>query len=288
MKNIFSLFFVPQLENNWKGKILHHDFLTVLIMALLVLNIGFKLLLGNAPSHILGVNTSLSIEELLNNTNAERIKLGFKPLSLSAQLSGAAKQKAADMFVKDYWAHFSPDGTSPWYFFEKAHYKYVYAGENLAKDFTTSQSAVNAWMNSEKHRENLLKPEYREVGFAISEGMLLGAHTTLIVQFFGTPDTSFSASESQSEIRQIPSTSTSITQLVKSERIEKKYLIDAGLLQKRIIFLILSFLIVAFSIDLYVLERKNISRVSGMHVAHFALIIFFIIGMLIVKPGVIL
>lgn len=286
MRNIFSFFFVPQKENNWKGKLLHHDFLTVLIVGLLVLNISFKFIIGNVHTDILGVNTNLSTEELLNDTNAERIKLGLKPLLFNKELSSAAKEKAQNMFEKNYWAHFSPDGTSPWYFFDKAQYKYIYAGENLAKDFATSQAVVNAWMNSEKHRENLLKPEYTEIGFAISEGKLLGQQTTLVVQFFGTPDV-VGIDTRATNIKPPTSSVASVGQKVQSEQIKKTYLVDAGLLQKRIVFIVLAFLIVALSIDLYVIEQNTVLRLSGKHLAHLVLVLFFIIGLLVVKPGLI-
>ncbi len=288
MKNILSFFFVPQKDNDWKGRLLHHDFLTVLIFGLLILNISFKFIIGNVPTNILGINTNLSTEELLNDTNTERIKYGLKPLTLNKDLTTAAKGKATNMFEKNYWAHFSPDGTSPWYFFDKAQYKYIYAGENLAKDFATSQAVINAWMNSEKHRENLLKPEYTQIGFAISEGQLLGQQTTLVVQFFGTPDTTIGSDVRASNIKPPTSPIASVGQKVQSEQIKKTYLVDAGLLQKRIVFIVLAFLIIALSIDLYVIEQNTVLRLSGKHLAHLVLVLFFIVGMLVIKPGLIL
>lgn len=90
------------------------------------------------------------------------------------------------MLNKDYWAHVAPDGTQPWRFFTDFGYRYRYAGENLARDFTNPSSAVDAWMASPSHKENLLSPKYKEIGVAVVEGDLAGVDTTLIVQFFGT------------------------------------------------------------------------------------------------------
>src|SRR5262249_8899486 len=49
-----------------------------------------------------------------------------------------------------------------------------------------SSGVVDAWMASPSHRDNLMKPTYREVGFAVVNGNLLGEDTTLVVQMFGT------------------------------------------------------------------------------------------------------
>ena len=66
------------------------------------------------------------------------------------------------MIAKNYWAHNAPDGASPWSFFKNVGYRYLYAGENLARDFGDSASVVNAWMNSPTHRDNLLSGRYRK------------------------------------------------------------------------------------------------------------------------------
>jgi uncharacterized protein YkwD len=38
-------------------------------------------------------------------------------------------------------------------------------GENLAWDMRTTPDLFNAWMNSAAHRANILKSQYRKVGF---------------------------------------------------------------------------------------------------------------------------
>jgi len=91
-----------------------------------------------------------------------------------------------DMINKDYWAHAAPDGTQPWKFFIDFGYKYRYAGENLARDFSNASSAVDAWMASPTHKENMLSSKYKEIGIGVVEGDLAGVDTTIIVQFFGS------------------------------------------------------------------------------------------------------
>ena len=90
------------------------------------------------------------------------------------------------MLAKDYWAHVAPDGTQPWKFFTDAGYKYRYAGENLARDFSDASTAVEAWMASPTHRDNVLSSKYKDIGIAVVEGDLAGVDTTIIVELFGT------------------------------------------------------------------------------------------------------
>jgi hypothetical protein len=61
------------------------------------------------------------------------------------------------------------------------------AGENLAIGFVDSEEVAKAWEASSTHRQNLLEPSYREIGVAVVKGSFQGKETTLVVQFFGTP-----------------------------------------------------------------------------------------------------
>jgi hypothetical protein len=90
-----------------------------------------------------------------------------------------------DMLNENYFAHTSPDGITPWYWISKAGYKYVAAGENLAKGFTESEYVHEAWMSSPSHKANILNSTYQDVGIAVVEGTINGEKTTIAVQFFG-------------------------------------------------------------------------------------------------------
>ena len=131
---------------------------------------------------VLGVESNISVEEIVNDTNIERQKTGLPPLTLNSNLSTAAKLKADNMFAENYWAHFSPSGKDPWGFINSAGYKFSYAGENLARNFYNPEDVVKAWMASASHRENILNPKYQDIGIAVEEGILQGQKTTLIVQ----------------------------------------------------------------------------------------------------------
>lgn len=185
MFEVLRHIFTPHQSNNHRAKALHLDAMFVYIFAFLLFNLVTRSINVNHPD-ILGYATNIQVEQLLSETNARRQEAGLAPLSLNQQLSEAAAGKAQDMFSKDYWAHISPDGKTPWDFIVGSGYKYSVAGENLAKNFQDSAGVVSAWMNSSSHKENLLKSNYREVGFAIVNGKLGGEETTLVVQMFGT------------------------------------------------------------------------------------------------------
>ena len=124
---------------------------------------------------------------LIALTNGDRVAQSDQPLATNALLTAAAQEKANDMAAKGYFAHVSPDGTTPWHWLDQVGYRYTYAGENLAVDFTDSTAVETAWMNSPTHRANIVKPQYTEIGIAVANGVYQGRGATFVVQFFGTP-----------------------------------------------------------------------------------------------------
>lgn len=120
-------------------------------------------------------------------TNIDRSQNGLAVLTINPTLGAVAEAKAHDMATKGYFAHTSPEGVTPWYWFKEGGYKFTYAGENLAVDFNESSSVVEAWMNSPTHRANLLGTQFTEIGIAVATGTYQGRPTTFVVQEFGTP-----------------------------------------------------------------------------------------------------
>jgi hypothetical protein len=142
---------------------------------------------GIATGNVLGAEADVTISGLLDGTNQARAANGESTLSISAKLTKAAELKVQDMFAKQYWAHTAPDGTTPWHWFGEVGYSYAEAGENLAKNFSVSDSVITAWLQSPTHRANLLKATYTDVGFAVMSGELDGQETSIIVALYGTP-----------------------------------------------------------------------------------------------------
>jgi hypothetical protein len=120
-------------------------------------------------------------------TNKERGDLYLNTLTRSQALDEAARLKAEHMAKNSYFAHYSPDGVTPWYWFEQVSYKYLHAGENLAIHFTDSKSVVDAWMNSPTHRANITNQKFTEIGVGTAKGVYEGYNAVFVVQLFGAP-----------------------------------------------------------------------------------------------------
>jgi uncharacterized protein YkwD len=120
-------------------------------------------------------------------TNDERADVAAVPLQRNSTLDAAAASKAQHMAENEYFAHFAPDGTTPWSFFKSSGYVYAHAGENLAIHFTDSTEVVEAWMQSPAHQKNIVDTKYTEIGVGTAKGTYDGYDTVYVVQLFGTP-----------------------------------------------------------------------------------------------------
>ncbi|HRN70829.1 MAG TPA: CAP domain-containing protein, partial [Candidatus Woesebacteria bacterium] len=104
--------FIPRQTNNYSAKLLHHDFLTVYLIAALVLTAGVGHI-QKTKGDILGFATDVTIEKLYELTNEERAKQNVPVLEYNEDLAKAAQLKAQNMFEKDYWSHYGPAGETP-------------------------------------------------------------------------------------------------------------------------------------------------------------------------------
>ncbi len=179
-------YFIPHKENNHKPYLTRNSGLASILILALAIQTSLNVFTSSRPQ-ILGFATSIYKSEVISLTNQQRQQGGLATLYNNAKLDQAAQLKAQHMFDNDYWAHVSPDGVQPWYWFDVVDYNYVSAGENLARDFDTSSGVVSAWMASPSHRENIMYPNFTEIGIAIVNGNLAGEDTTLVVQLFGKP-----------------------------------------------------------------------------------------------------
>jgi len=128
-------------------------------------------------------------QNIVDLTNQERTKLGLRPLVINSNLDQAAYTKSADMITKNYFEHYA-FGTSPWMIIKKNGYNYQQAGENLAMDFNNAEGIVNAWMRSETHRNNLLNPDFEDIGVGVVKGEFIkengqSNNTIMVTQMFG-------------------------------------------------------------------------------------------------------
>ena len=88
--------------------------------------------------------------------NQIRTSRGLNALTLDEKLSSVARAKAVDMATNHYFDHNSPTYGSPFDMMKQYGISYRAAGENIAMGYSTAQSVVDGWMNSEGHRANIL------------------------------------------------------------------------------------------------------------------------------------
>lgn len=215
-------YFIPHSENGYKPHIFRETSIIVfliIIVSIFAYSTLFPLLneQGNLPA-------SIYASVIVDSTNHDRASEGDLPkLTVNPLLVEAAKEKANDMAEKGYFAHNSPDGLTPWYWIKKAGYPYLYAGENLAVDFTDSDDVEKAWMNSPLHRANILNQHYTEIGIATAKGKYDGKETIFVVEMFGSerPGSALATSESSptqptlnEPIKETPATETAETSSV--------------------------------------------------------------------------
>jgi len=123
---------------------------------------------------------------LVDQMNRERAAHGLQPLRLNNELCAAATDRIDDMFSKHYFSHVSPDGIQPWQWVDKRGYDYRAMGENLAVGYRTPEAVVDGWMHSPKHRDNLLRPVFNEVGVAVvPESPQRPFHGPTVVALYG-------------------------------------------------------------------------------------------------------
>ncbi len=127
--------------------------------------------------------------DLLARINALRRRAGAPRLSANYHLDVAAQRHAEDMLARSYFAHRSPDGTSVRERAPAAGYDWSAIGENLAEGQRTLDQAVDGWMASPGHRENILDHRFTEsgVGLALGRDPRNGEYRILWVQTFGSP-----------------------------------------------------------------------------------------------------
>lgn len=108
--------------------------------------------------------------QVLQLVNAERGKAGLSALTMNGTLSSVAKTKASDMRDKNYFSHDSPTYGSPFDMMKQFGISYSYAGENIAAGQQTAQAVMTAWMNSPGHRQNIMSPNFTQMGIGYSPG----------------------------------------------------------------------------------------------------------------------
>ena len=101
-------------------------------------------------------------QEVLNLVNAQRAKYGLTALEMGDDaLTAAAQTRAEEISVVN--SHVRPDGSKCFTVLKDYGVTDTPTGENAAWGSVSPEEVVNAWMNSEGHRANILNPEARKM-----------------------------------------------------------------------------------------------------------------------------
>ena len=184
--NTLHLHFIPSVHNDHKPQFLRLK-ITATLLGIVIVTEGMYL----AHTYLILPHSdffaAIFASALVDETNQNRVSGDLGDLTPNTLLVKAAQLKADDMAAKGYFAHNTPDGKTPWYWFDQAGYDYAAAGENLAVNFTDSSDVTHAWMASPSHRANIMNGNYTEIGIATARGLYKGKDAIFVVEEFGRP-----------------------------------------------------------------------------------------------------
>lgn len=102
------------------------------------------------------------VTEVVRLVNVERAKYGLHALTMDSTVNAAAQVRAQE--IVSTFSHTRPNGSSCFTALREAGVSYLGAGENIAYGQSSAQAVVNAWMNSEGHRANILNERFTTIG----------------------------------------------------------------------------------------------------------------------------
>lgn len=284
MKLFWQLLFLPHEKNNHRALLLQPIFLSFFIF-LYLLNQIFLRTLSIVKPGVLGYSSEITADKIYILTNDERQKMGLPLLHYNTALSQSATKKAEDMFKNNYWAHTSPNGSSPWEFFKQAGYEYSVAGENLAKDFYDNDSVLKAWMNSPTHKANIISSKYQEIGIGVVNGILNGVKTTLVVQHFGTPlNPALVKNDSPEEKAYVEYVNTE-KPVVLATSSKEELLINPQSVSKTLSLILFVLIIGVLFVDSYITLKNQTHRMSGSATGHIGFLFIIIILIIFTRQG---
>jgi uncharacterized protein YkwD len=109
-------------------------------------------------------STATQVVALVND---ERAQAGCKPLTEESHLTKAAQDYSDDMSARNFFAHTNPEGVTFDQRIKIAGYSKPGA-ENIAKGQTSAAQVMDAWMNSEGHRANILNCSLTKIGVGVT------------------------------------------------------------------------------------------------------------------------
>ena len=107
-------------------------------------------------------------DEVVDFVNGERAKTGCDPLTMDPKLAQAAQDHSTDMAERDYFDHTTPEGLTFADRIVNAGYP-TPGAENIAVGQQNAEDVMDAWMNSDGHRANILNCDLKTIGVGLAE-----------------------------------------------------------------------------------------------------------------------
>ena len=134
----------------------------IFLISIMILTTSYAV--GEQETEIIKIST---IEEkVLILINEKRQEKGLNELKIDKDLYELATIKGEDLVENNYFDHKSEKLGRAFDMMKAWNIEYKIAGENLAGNISP-EKAVEAWLNSETHRDNILKEEYDYTGIAV-------------------------------------------------------------------------------------------------------------------------
>ncbi|MFA5348894.1 MAG: CAP domain-containing protein [Candidatus Paceibacterota bacterium] len=200
MKKIGKLkeYFVPDDKNQLRPYLLRKKTVILVFLVVSLVELLFILSIFNIIPFSKFLATIFP-NVLVDLTNTARQEHSLHILKPNFLLEQAAQLKANDMAQKGYFSHNSPEGTTPWHWFDEVGYPYTYAGENLAVNFSDSGVLHQAWLDSPSHKANIVNANFTEIGIGTATGMYKEREAVFVVQLFGRQGNIFPMPPNESE-----------------------------------------------------------------------------------------
>ncbi len=117
----------------------------------------------------IGAETASSRASVLSLVNAQRGRHGCGALTHSSALTELAQSYSTEMGTENFFSHTDPAGRTPW---DRARALGIgnLGGENIAWGQQTPEAVMEAWMNSARHRANILDCRYHSLGVGVYYG----------------------------------------------------------------------------------------------------------------------
>ncbi|MRH41918.1 hypothetical protein GH741_04420 [Aquibacillus halophilus] len=106
-------------------------------------------------------------QQIFDITNIFRTRFNRTLLEWDDSAAGVALGHSKDMAENNYFSHYTQTGDGLKERLSANEIYYLSAGENIAAQYTDGPSAVEGWLNSEGHRDALLKNDYTHLGVGV-------------------------------------------------------------------------------------------------------------------------